>query len=106
MEFSTFTRLVGAGVLLVWLTAPTAPSFAPVATALLAFCALTAAVDSLSQRLDWQALGYLVMALLYNPIVPVPEALELARWQVDLPCLLFLLAPRLKRKDEVLGLSR
>lgn len=97
---------MGAGVLLVWLTSSTTASFAQAANAVLALCALTAAVDSLSQRLDWQALGYLVIALFYNPIVPLPEALQLVRWQVDVPCLLFLLAPRLKRREPVvLGLG-
>ncbi len=86
-------------MLFVWLTTPTAPSFALMANCLLCACALTAAIDAMSLRLDFQALGYLAIALLYNPILPLPELLVPLRWQMDLPCVLFLIAPRLKKRE-------
>jgi hypothetical protein len=89
-------RWMGALVLVVWLTAPTTASFAQMAYLMLSICALTAALDSLSQRLDWQALGYLFIALFYNPIVPLPA---MCGWDPRIACLLFLVAPRLKRKE-------
>lgn len=66
------------------------------ATAILSGCFLAAALDSLSQRLDWQSLGYLVLALAYNPILPLAED---PRWHVA--SVLFLMAPRLKKKEPV-----
>lgn len=89
-------RWMGALILVVWLTSPTTASFVQMANLMLSICALTAALESLSQRLDWQALGYLLIALFYNPIVPLPE---LCGWDPRLFCLLFLIAPRLKRKE-------
>lgn len=101
MGFSTFARWVGILVLVVWLTTPTTASFEAMATTILSTCALVAAVDSLSQRLDLQALGYLILALAYNPIVLLSVS---PRWHVA--AVLFLMAPRLKKKEPVLSVPR